>query len=112
VSSGVRPAEVERAQLQELETQLTAARAAREVNHTIVRVMTGKHPAIHDRFLIVDDRAWLLGSSLGAFGERGSMLVELPFPTQVLPELERVWLSESTSIAERLNYLVDAQGTT
>ncbi|HEX8109677.1 MAG TPA: VPA1262 family N-terminal domain-containing protein [Kofleriaceae bacterium] len=52
-----------------------------------VRVMAGA--GIHDRFLVVDDRVFLLGSSLNRFGDRGTMLVELRDPATVRGELLR-----------------------
>jgi hypothetical protein len=36
------------------------------MNPVEVRVMKGASPAIHDRFLLVGDRLWMLGSSLNA----------------------------------------------
>ena len=41
-------------------------------------VMTGDNPAIHDRFLIVDDTAWFCGGSLNELGNRMSCVVKLP----------------------------------
>lgn len=55
-----------------------------------VRVMTGS-PDVHDRFLVVDDTAYLLGSSLNTFGERGTMLVELATPLVVIQGLDEAW---------------------
>jgi hypothetical protein len=52
-----------------------------------VRVMAGK--GIHDRFLVIDDRVFLLGSSLNKFGDRGTMIVQLHNPGAVRDELLR-----------------------
>jgi hypothetical protein len=56
-----------------------------------IRVMSGKDPMIHDRFLALDDRLWLLGSSLNNFGARGTMMLAVPDPEPVLSALEEAW---------------------
>jgi hypothetical protein len=60
-------------------------------NKIEVRVMMGKKPDIHDRFLIADDEAWLLGSSLNEFGSRGTMMVQLRAPASIRAEIDKVW---------------------
>jgi hypothetical protein len=72
--------------LMDLQAELDRCLSARLINPTSVRVMTGDDP-IHDRFMIIDDKAWLLGSSLNAFGTRGTMMVELEHAQEVIPEL-------------------------
>jgi hypothetical protein len=64
-----------------------------------VRVMRGT--AVHDRFLVVDQRIWLIGSSLNEFGSRGTMMVALPDPNAVRNELLKAW-DESTPLAKWL----------
>jgi hypothetical protein len=61
------------------------------INPTSVRLMQGERPAIHDRFIVADNRAWLLGSSLNEFGSRGTMLVPLPTCEDIVRELDEVW---------------------
>lgn len=52
------------------------------------RVLLGKSPVLHDRFLVVDKSVWLLGSSLNALGDkRSSMVIQLPNPDEMLNEL-------------------------
>ena len=53
-----------------------------------VLVMSGREPPIHDRFLVIDGRAWLSGNSLNSIGERPSVLVEIPEPSDVIEKLE------------------------
>jgi hypothetical protein len=91
-------------QLEALRTEIQTVSAEGSLNPTTVRVMIGAHPAIHDRFLVADERVWLLGSSLNMFGTRGTMLVELPLPLAVLPNLEEVW-HESLSLDEAISRL-------
>lgn len=62
-----------------------------------VRVMQGQ-AEIHDRFLVVDDRVYLLGSSVNNYGERGTMLVRLRGTTPVLEAIEGAW-SRALSLA-------------
>jgi hypothetical protein len=61
------------------------------LNPMKIRVMTGDRPEIHDRFLLVDGRIWLLGSSLNEFGSRGTMMVALSDPDSVRHQLLKAW---------------------
>ena len=61
------------------------------MNPIEIRVMTGARPSIHDRFLVIDTRIWLLGSSLNEFGARGTMMVMLPDPDPVRDDLLKAW---------------------
>lgn len=49
-----------------------------------VFVMTGDQPLFHDRFLVTDKDVWFSGNSLNHLGERASVLLRLPEPTDVL----------------------------
>jgi hypothetical protein len=76
-------------------TQLLALlqqlRSQQRMNPFEIRVMPGARPAIHDRFLAIDKRIWLLGSSLNEFGSRGTMLLALPDPGAVRDDLMKAW---------------------
>ncbi len=74
-----------------LANRLAEARATTPINPIEVHVMPGDHPAIHDRFLHVGERLWMLGSSINHFGGRGTLMVAVPDPDPVLEDLERVW---------------------
>lgn len=56
-----------------------------------VRVLEGKQPRLHDRFLVVDDTVWFSGNSLNSLGERASMIVCLRHPERVAPRLDGMW---------------------
>jgi hypothetical protein len=71
--------------------QLKHVASQRYTNKISVRVMTGTRPGVHDRFFVVDDRVWLLGSSLSEFGSRGTMMVALPEPAPVREKLLDAW---------------------
>lgn len=75
--------EVFQQQLEHLKTRIS--------NSVEVKVMTGKRPEIHDRFLVIDDEIWLSGISLNEIGKRGAILIKLPDPAPVLRELEMIW---------------------
>ncbi len=72
------------------------------MNPIEIRVMTGSRPDIHDRFLVIDDHIWLLGSSLNEFGSRGTVMVGLPDPEPVREAIMSVW-----NDAEALNTWVE-----
>ncbi len=50
-----------------------------------VRVIAAS--SLHDRFLIVDDKVWVIGNSLNSLGEKASMVVRLPDPYEVIERL-------------------------
>jgi hypothetical protein len=69
-----------------------------------VRLMTGKKPDIHDRFLIIDNSVWLLGSSYNEFGSRGTMAIKLKNPEPIIGKIEEVWI-RSKGLNEWVNEL-------
>jgi hypothetical protein len=71
-----------------------------------IRVMPGDRPAIHDRFLAIDSRVWLLGSSLNEFGSRGTMLLTLPDPDAVRDDLESAW-NEASALEPWVNQRIE-----
>jgi hypothetical protein len=68
------------------------------VNPIELRVARGRRSPIHDRFLVVDGRVWLLGSSLSELGSRGTVVVQLRDPAPVVALLQKVWDEESDPI--------------
>lgn len=50
-----------------------------------------KNPPLHDRFIIVDENAYLLGSSLSEFGTRATTLYKVPNP-DALERQARKWI--------------------
>lgn len=74
-----------------LERQMQEAAASPRMNPLAVRVMQGASPPLHDRFLLIDDDLWMLGSSLNSLGDRGSLLVRVPDPAPVLADLRTIW---------------------
>ncbi len=43
---------------------------------------------LHDRFLVIDDAVWFLGSSLNSLGSKASLIVKLPNPDEVISQLD------------------------
>lgn len=57
-----------------------------------VRVMPSRAmPEIHDRFLMLDNDAWLIGCSFEDFGKRGSMAVRLHSADHAREQIQDVW---------------------
>lgn len=81
-----------------LEAALAEVRAAPPVNPIEIRVMRGKDPPVHDRFLCVGDAMWMLGASLNHFGDRGTLMVLVPNPEPVRTDLDAIW-GESPSLS-------------
>lgn len=81
-----------------LEAALTEARAAPPTSPIEIRVMHGKHPPVHDRFVILGDIMWMLGASLNHFGDRGTLMVRVPDLEPVRADLEEIW-NESPGLA-------------
>ena len=60
------------------------------------RVMRGKSD-LHDRFLIVDNRAWILGTSFNNFGERATSIALVPEESRakIISKIEAWWFDNS-----------------
>jgi hypothetical protein len=58
-----------------------------------IRVLKGT-PAVHDRFLVVDDAAWFSGNSLHTIGERAGMVVKLRNSADIIANLEDIFKSD------------------
>lgn len=68
-----------------------AARSFKERDVPIpdVRVLRGRSPPLHDRFLVIDDDIWLSGNSLNNIGERASVMLKLFNASTIIERLER-----------------------
>lgn len=74
-----------------LEATVNECERAGPMNPIVIRVMSGSPPPLHDRLLLADTDLWMLGSSLNAFGRRGTMLLKVPDPDPILLDLQRMW---------------------
>jgi len=80
---------------------LSAIQAIKNANPLEIKVMTGSKPEVHDRFLLVDDSLWLLGSSLNEFGARGTMIAPIIYPALIESRLDDNW-ERATSLEDWL----------
>jgi hypothetical protein len=55
------------------------------------RVLGGKTPPLHDRFLVIDDEVLFLGNSLNALGDRASLILRVPDSQPILLKLSAMW---------------------
>lgn len=69
-------------------------------------VMTGSNPAVHDRFLIIDDEAWFCGGSLNEIGNRLSCMIRLPDSLELVQLLDRI---KSSNQVRLLNNWLDSR---
>ena len=74
----------------------------------VIRVLPGKVPGVHDRFLVVDGNVWFSGNSLSTLGQRAGMIVRLPDPDPVIVRLEAFW-RQATNL---VNWLSERRSTT
>lgn len=59
-------------------------------------LLGNKKSPLHDRFIIVDDDVYLLGSSLSEFGSRATTLFKTPDPRPLIRQAD-IWFKESES---------------
>lgn len=71
------------------EVLLSQLESRKDMSHIKVRVMTGT-PAVHDRFLVIDDKVWLTGNSLNSIGDRAGMMISVPEPSVVVDKLNEI----------------------
>lgn len=63
--------------------------------HISCRIMKGK-AALHDRFIIADEKMWMLGCSLNEFGVRATTLIRVPqaYANKMIITAEHWWNNE------------------
>ena len=66
-----------------------------DLNKPEIRILGGS-PAVHDRFLVIDESVWFSGNSLNTIGERAGMVVKLLDPESVIERLEAFWFQALT----------------
>jgi hypothetical protein len=71
-----------------------------------IRVLKGT-PAVHDRFLVVDDAVWFSGNSLHTIGERAGMVVKLRNSVDIIANLEEIFKNDR--IADWQEWLANRQ---
>jgi hypothetical protein len=69
-------------------TRSLAELGRRGMKSVTALVLSGKTPALHDRFLVIDDEVLFLGNSLNALGERASLILSIPDSEPILAKLK------------------------
>jgi hypothetical protein len=83
---GARRAALELERLSGFERSL-ATLGKRGMKSVTARVLGGKTPPLHDRFLVIDDEVLFLGNSLNALGDRASLILSVPDSEPILVKL-------------------------
>ncbi len=81
-----------------------AATYAMQLNHSLeeckrlfpqqtieCKVLLGNPSPLHDRYIVIDETVYLLGSSLNEFGNRTTTLIQVPTPGPMIEQAEKWW---------------------
>ena len=92
-----KPRQLEQKRLEAFAKSLAALTASADpgTKDVSARVLQGRTPPLHDRFLVVDDMVWFMGHSFNALGDRGSLILQVPDPDPILNRL-RAMVTEAT----------------
>lgn len=74
--------------IQEFASTLKKLLSTHSLNNLHIKVAVHAEAKFHDRFLIVDQNAWLLGSSLNSLGTQPTMIIRIPDAKIVIDEIE------------------------
>ncbi|MEM6844624.1 MAG: VPA1262 family N-terminal domain-containing protein [Bacteroidota bacterium] len=55
------------------------------------RVLKGNPSPLHDRYIVVDEEVYLLGSSLNEFGARATTIIKVPTPRRLIDQADAWW---------------------
>lgn len=63
------------------------------------RLLCGAETPLHDRFIVADEKVWMLGCSLNHFGEKATTLVRVPkaYTQRMIDVASKMWNSNETS---------------
>lgn len=61
------------------------------------KVLKGNKSPLHDRYIIIDDTVYLLGSSLNEFGSRATTLVKVPTPEKMIKQANNWWTEDENN---------------
>ncbi|TDO96073.1 VPA1262 family N-terminal domain-containing protein [Flavobacterium sp. 245] len=59
------------------------------------KVLKGKKSPLHDRYIVIDDDVYLLGSSLNEFGSRATTIIKVPTPIKMIEQAEEWWADKN-----------------
>lgn len=64
------------------------------------RVIKGRNKCpIHDRFIVIDDNVYLLGSSLNEFGTRATTIFRIPDPRVLTRQADNWWVNQNITMS-------------
>ncbi|MBS1781059.1 MAG: hypothetical protein JST70_17165 [Bacteroidetes bacterium] len=69
-----------------------------------VKVLLGGKSPLHDRYIVIDDKVYLLGSSLNEFGSRATTLIKIPHPQPMIGQA-LAWWNDSIKTKDLSTYL-------
>jgi hypothetical protein len=83
--------------------QYTAAFSRHQIR---IRVLPGnKRSPLHDRYIVVDDDAYLLGSSFNEFGSRATTLIKVPTPKYLIDRAISWWNTGTVTLDDFIDNL-------
>lgn len=82
---------------------------SRGVEKFSFHLLPGSQPALHDRFIVVDDRVWFLGHSLNRIGVVASFVVRVPDAKSVIGKLESLIRKSQLIFASQDGKEIDCQ---
>lgn len=63
------------------------------------RALKGRDKSpLHDRFIVVDEQVYILGSSLNEFGSRATTLFRVPNPQPLIRQAKRWWFEDDQAV--------------
>jgi hypothetical protein len=80
--------------LEQLHEEIQRYRQAYPLQKIDCRILRGSPSPLHDRFIVVDDRVYLLGSSLNEFGNRTTTIIKVPAPDELIRQAQTWWEDE------------------
>jgi len=74
------------------------AKYKRALPHQIieVKVLPGGKSPLHDRYIVIDENVYLLGSSFNEFGSRATTLIKVPDPSPMITQAMNWWKDTKT----------------
>lgn len=73
----------------------------KDISNVHCRLLKGEKSALHDRFIVADDKVWMLGCSLNEFGERATTLIRVPsrYSKKLIEWAENYWVNDDLTEA-------------
>ncbi len=72
------------------------------------KVLKGHQSPLHDRYIVVNDEVYLLGSSLSEFGNRTTTVIKVPAPRKMI-EKALAWWAENTECIGLDDYIKEKE---